>query len=236
MALPTRHSQWQETLPFALNNDFYSAPFESQDFPAGFTEAISVLSEFSPVGPDPSGWRHLTIHPSFVRLLASGNGPASLNFESFDLQATDISTGSGISKTKCFIFRISQFTTPGTTRVHNMKIWASDLSDFLTPETNKMLFYVTSTWTSGFSFNINDIGNKLYWMPSSLPESQNLFRTDGARTIHGSNDADVSQYVYVALAASGTTPLGEYGAQGDGPEGFNIRVTFNVDNLERFHD
>lgn len=232
-----RYSQWQETFPFALNNDFYSFPVETQNFETGFSEAVSILAEFATLGSDPSGFRHSSIHPSFVKILASGNGPASLDFNALDLQATDISTGSGVSKTKCFIFRVHKFTSPGVLRIHNMKVWASDMSDFLTPETNRLLFSISSPWVSGFAFTGNDFSNTSYWMPTSLPENQNLFRTDGKTTIHGSGDADVSQYVYVALAASGTTPLGEYGSASDGADGFNIRITYNIDNLsERFLD
>lgn len=231
MATPRRYSQWQVTLPFALNADFYAVGAESKFFVTPTTTAIPVLAEFSPVGFDPSGWRHLTFHPTFVKILASGIGGASLAFRSFDLQATDISIGSGVSRTKAFLFRIAQFTSPGFTRVHKMRIWASDTSDFLMPETFRILYRTSSPWMSGFEFVPGDMGNKNYWLPTSLPEEQNLRRTDGAFTIHGSGDADVSQWVYMALAASGTMPLGEYGDTIDGVSGFLIRVTYNIDNL-----
>jgi hypothetical protein len=231
-----RFSQWQVTFPFALNNRFYSNIVESESFQTALNEAIPQLVEFSPLGSDPSGWRHRVEHPTFVQILASGTGRATLNFGSFDLQATDISRGSGVSKTKAFLFRIERFTSPGVTRAHNMKVWASDTTDFLTPETHRILFQVSSPWSSGFAFTEADINNEALWMPTSLPASQNLFRTDGGRTIHGSGDADVSQWVYCALSASGTLPLGEYGDVTDGPEGFNIRVTYNIDNLFPFFD
>lgn len=224
-------SLWQTTLPFALNNDFYSVTSESESFLTGVTEAIPVLTEFGTLGADPSGWRHLTLHPTFTKILSSGNGTADLNLGAFDLQSTDISVGSGVSKTKTFLFRVAELTSPGVTRVHNMKVWASDTSDFLTPETHKILFQTSRPWLSGFAFTTSDMGNKNLWMPTALPNDQNLFRTDGARTIHGSGDADVSEWVYCALAASGTTPLGEYAGSG-----FRVRVTYNIDNINRFFD
>lgn len=236
MSTPIRFGRWKQTNPFSLNNDFYADPFIVTRFQTPFNEVVPVISEFNINGSDPSGSRHLTNHNSFVKTLASGRGIASLNFESLDFQATDISTGSGVSKTKVFIFRVNKFTSPGITTVRNMKIWASDMTDFLSPETSKILYQTSNIWLSGFAFNASGIGNKSLWMPNSLPDKQNLFRQDSALTIHGSGDSDVSQYVYVALAASGTTPLGEYGRTRDGAEGFKIRVTYNVDNINRFQD
>ena len=235
MSTPTRYSQWQTTLPFALNNDFYSHTLESESFITGLTTVSPVLVEFKSIGSDPSGFRHLNTHSSYVGVLASGVGKASLDYKALDLQSTDISTGSGVSKTKVFLFRIAGFSNPNITRVHNMKVWASDTTDFLTPETNKILYISSSPWLSGFAFTRDQIGDKSLWMPTSLPEFQNVFRTDGARTIHGSGDLDVSQWVYCALAASGTTPLGEYGSNFI-PSGFNIRVTYQFDNIFSLFD
>ena len=247
MALPKRVGNWNTTLPFSINNTGLAiSRAESVTFPLPFTETVPVLAEFQTAGINPSGWRHRVEHPSFIRILASGAGVASLDFESFDMQGTDISKGSGVSQTKTMLFRISKVTSPGTTRVHNMKIWASDTTDFLEPQTHKVLFTTSTPWTSGFKFVAGDLGNQDYWMPTSLPENQNLFRTGrekpadvlgaGFKTIVGSGDADVSQWIYIALGASGTMPLGEYGDTKDGPDGFKIRVTYNVDNLQRFHD
>jgi len=249
MAKPTRVGKWVETFPFAINNlSFGGGPTESPEFTLPFTETVAVLSEWRTTGVDPSGWRHRTEHPSFQAILASGvgNQVASLDFRAFDLQSTDISIGSGVSQTKVMQFRISRFTSPGKSRVHNMKIWAPDTSDFLEPQTHRLLYLPSTPWTSGFFFVTGDIGNKDFHMDTSLPERQNLFRTgrvgskdvlgEGFRTITGSGDNDVSQWVYIALSASGTTPLGEYGDTKDGPEGFNLRVTYNVDNLTRFFD
>lgn len=229
-----RTSLWQQTLPFALNNDFMGTEaFETETFELPRTNVVSTLTEWWAAGQDPSGWRHRTDHPSFIRVLASGLGPqsASLDYDSFDLQSTDISVGSGVSKTKAMLFRVHSVTSPGQTRVSNMRVWASDTTDFLEPQTHRILFHPSDVWNSGFLFQAGDIGERDYWMPTSLPYEQNLFRNDQQRVILGSGDADVSQWMYVALAASGTMPLGEYGDTTDGPGGFNLRVTYNVDNL-----
>jgi hypothetical protein len=251
MAAGSRVGNWVTTMPLSLNGSKFSSVENvvSPEITLPRTETVAVLTEWRTRGSDPSGWRHRTEHPSFQRVIASGVGsqPASLSFDAFDLQATEIGTGSGVSQTKVMLFRIAKFTSPGITRVHNMKIWASDTSDFLEPETHKILFRVSTEWPSGFLFAADDLGNTNYWMPTSLPATQNLFKTGriqdagvlggGFQTIVGSGDADVSQWISLALGASGTMPLGEYGNTKDGPEGFNIRVTYNVDNLaERFPD
>lgn len=230
---PSRYSSWNVSLPFALNSDYYSIPAESHFFTTPVTEAVPILSQFNTDGADPSGSRHLKTHPSFIRILASGRGYASVNFEKLDFNAADISPGSGVSKTKVFLFRICRITSPGISRVHHMKVWASDLSDFLVPYASRILYKTSTPWLSGFRFLIEDMPNKDYWMENSLPEQQNLFKTGGATAILGSGDADVSQWVYCALAASGIAPLGEYGGRlVDGhPSGFQIRVTYNISNV-----
>lgn len=249
MAKPVRVGTWTQTFPLSLNNiRFGSGPTESAQFILPFTETVAVLSEWRTQGTDPSGLRHQTSHPSFQRILASGAGfaVASLDFESFDLQSTDISAGSGVSQTKVMQFRISKFTSPAVTRAHNMKIWAPDTTDFLEPQTHRILYKTSTAWTSGFLFVAGDLGNKDFHLPTSLPDKQNLFRTgrvgdqdvlgENFRTIIGSGDSDVSQWIYLALGASGIIPIGEYGNTKDGPEGFVLRVTYNVDNLTRFQD
>lgn len=252
MAIPSRVGNWVATMPFSLNGDRFNSIDNSISTKISLpsTNAVAVLSEWLTLGQDPSGSRHLTSHASFKRVLASGAGiqPASLDFESFDLQSTDISTGSGVSKTKVMLFRVDQFTSPGDTRVHDMRIWASDTSDLLEPETHKILYRVSTEWPSGFIFQASDLGNTSYWMPSSLPNYQNLFRTGrtdapevfggGFKNIVGSGDSDVSQWVSIALGASGTMPLGVYGDTiRTDAGGFVIRVSYNCDNLgQRFGD
>lgn len=242
MAKPIRVGNWVATLPFALNNTGLDTnEVVTGAFTLPFTETVPVISEFNNIASDPSGSRHNVSSPSFVKLLASGGGVASLSFKSFDLQATDISTGSGVSQTKVLLFRIAKFSSPGITRIHKMRIWASDTTDFLEPQTHKVLYKTSTPWTSGFTFEPFDLGNQDFWMDTSIPDNQNLFRTGridpkdnfgaGFTNIVGSGDSDVSQWVYIALGASGTMPLGEYGDTKDGPEGFKVRVTYDVDNL-----
>lgn len=228
-----RSSEYEYTTVFSLNNA-YGEAVVGEHFETPFVAVVPRLVEFSLDGPDPSGFRHLTTHPAFRKIVGSGANRVSLDVGPLDFGVTNISQGSGISCTRCFIFRINEFDCQ-TTRVHNMKVWAPDTSDFLTPEDFRIIWDTRrgNAFPSGFQFNVSTLLDKRLHLSTSLPEVQNLRRQDGGVTIHGSGDLDVSEYVLMAVAASGTLPLGEYVAD---PEGFVIRVTYNVDNVNRFFD
>ncbi len=228
-----RKGLWAYSMPFSLGN-FYNQAVTTSKFSLCEVLVDPILTEWDIAGVSPSGSRHLTNHASFKRILASGAGPASISFDALDLSRVDISTGSGVSRTCCFTFRVRKFDTPNT-RVSNMKVWASDMSDFLTPHTNKLVWETSNAWVQNKTLPVSYMADKDKWMPTSLPESQNLNRMDGKYTISASGDSHVSQYVYVAFAASGTTPLGEYGGQNQA-NGFNIRVSYNVDNIYSLKD
>lgn len=226
-----RQGQWAYTLPFALGN-FIASAKTGVAFHAGTTSVVPVLAQFNVDGTDPSGYRHLTSHASFIRVLASGNGPASPAFDDCDLNGMDISSGSGVSNTKCFIFRISQLDCPANACVNNMKLWVSNTDDFLTSDW-KVVSVRHKTWHKGLSLPVEYLADSSKWLSTSLPTLQNIYRSDGGRTIWGSGDADVSQYIYVALVASGTLPLGEYGGS---TSGFFLRISYNFNNLDTLRD
>jgi hypothetical protein len=226
----TRYGVWTQTVPFSVN------AIDSQWAESDFLETTQInivptIFEFEPSGTDPTGSRHLTTHPSFVQVLASGQGAATLTFPKLDLRSTSIGTGSGISATRCIIFRIAEFEH-STSRISDVKMWLSDTSDFLVPETSQLIFRTFNTWVSGFAFNDpGEMLNSARHVPESLPDVPNIVRQDGGNTMYETGDDHVSEFIYIAFAASGTTPLGEYGSDLDGPTGFNLRFTYNIDNL-----
>jgi hypothetical protein len=222
-----RQGEFATTNIFSLNN-FHGEEVISQRFSTPFTSIVPILVEFNHLtGADPAGSRHLTSHPSFVQILGSGSNTLSVDLGPLDFSATNISKGSGTSFTRCFIFRVEQFDC-STSRVTDMKVWAPDTSDFLTPESFRIVYETRQSWPSGFQFGTNAITQTDKYLPFSLPDAQNLFRQDGGATIFASGDADVSEYVVMSVAASGTLPLGEYGSN---LEGFQIRVTYDLDNI-----
>ena len=195
---------------------------------------IDVLTNLpSGVAAEPSGFRHLQTHPTFKQVLSSGVDNPGTNFGPLDFSATNVSSGIGISCTRCMTFRADQFECP-TTRLSNMRVWASDLGDFLLPEAFEIIFQTrrTGDWPSGIQLAVGTIFDSSLHLPRSLPTLQNLYRQDGGGTIHGSGDADVSEYMLLAVAASGCLPLGEY----LGNPGFQLRVTYNVDNIFTLFD
>lgn len=225
-----RKGQPEYTKPFALGQ-FYNDFVYSVGFNTPLVGAVPILAEFNKAGTNPSGSRHLTTHPSFVSILASGEGVASFQFDNLDMNSTDISFGSGISKTKVFLFRIRQFDCL-TSRAHGMKVWVSNDDDFLTKDTHKVVYQTSTTWLGNISLPVSYMKQKIRWLPTSLPEFPNLRRQDGKYTIHGSGDADVSEWIYIAVAASGTLPLAQYGSTQ--ASGFLVRVSYSIDNIGLF--
>lgn len=231
--MATRQGQWAYTLPFALNTDWVGTYSTSMTFYTPTITLTPVLAEFVPSGNDPSGSRHLTTHESFSEVLASGAGVASASYGYVDFSVADISTGSGVSKTKAFLFRMAEIGTTKT-RIHNMKVWASNTDDFLTPQNAKVIFETHRSWKGDYSLPVSYLTNTTKWLPTSLPDAQNLYRQDGGLTIHASGDEDVSEWIYTAVAASGTLPLGQYGLTSS--SGFLLRITYDADNLYPLFD
>jgi len=235
-----RHSEFSTTRTFALNT-FYGDFVVGEFFSTPTINLVPSLIEFhldiadpSGFATEPSGFRHLQTHPAFKQVISSGINNTGASFGPFDFSITNVSSGIGISCTRCFVFRADQFDCP-TSRINNMKIWAPDLSDFLIPEAFEIVFDTrqTGNFPSGIQLAVGTIFDKSFHLPRSLPDFSNLNRQDGGTTIHGSGDLDVSEYVMMAVAASGTLPLGEYISN---PSGFQIRTTFNIDNLFNFFD
>ena len=229
-----RRSLRTTTNTFALNSSAGDVIF-SDSFKTPTVSVVPQLVEWHLDVADPSGFqtepvgfRHVQTPPAFKQVLSSGINNIGTDFGPLDFSATNVSSGIGISCTRCMTFRADQFECP-TTRISNMKVWASDLSDFLQPEAFEIIFDTrrTGNFPSGLQFSVNEIFNQSRHLPRSLPEFPNLKRQDGGVTIHGSGDADVSEYIMLAVAASGCMPLGEY----IGNPGFQLRVTYNVDNL-----
>ena len=229
-----RQGNWAYSSPFALNFDIDGTQGVSNRFRPDRVNVVPVISEFDVNSPVPSGSRHLTTHPSFVGTLASGRGLASFSFDDLDMQSVNIGPGSGISCTKVFLFRVNEFDCPDNSRIANIKVWASDTSDFLTDDTHRVVFETYRTWQSGLALPVEFLTRPDKALPKRLPEFQNLYRQDGKTTIWGSGDADVSEWIYTAVAASGTLPLGQYGLTPS--SGFRLRVTYELDNLFTLRD
>lgn len=227
-----RIGNWAYSRLTALNSIVGTPATVSPTFLTPEINVKPMLIEFDVAGADPSGSRHIHngsgVHDSFIAVRGSGNDPASLSFGDFDMNSTNVSPGSGISCTRVFLFRAEDFDCDST-RLYNMRLWASSTSDFLIPDSFRIVFDTENVWSSGLQLPTNYFVRPAKHLPTSLPNNFNLSRTGGGYTIHGSGDADVSQWIYCAVAASGTLPLGQYGATE--ASGFLLRVTYELDNL-----
>jgi hypothetical protein len=228
-----RYSDWAETESFSLNA-VESAWTESAPFNTETISITPVLNEFQCSGIDPSGSRHLTSHATYLRCVASGTAAASLTYPALDYYSANLGTSSGITPTRCLVFRIDNFEL-ATSRIHDIKLWSSDLSDFIFPQYSKVVWETAEQWTQNKSLPVNHLLDSTKWLPDSLPDAQNLYRQNGPRTIFNTNDDHVSEYIYLAVACSGTTPLGEYGSTTQ-VGGFKLRCTFSYDNITELRD
>ena len=228
-----RYSDWVESETFSLNAA-ESAWIESAPFNTETLSITPVINEFECSGVDPSGSRHLTSHASYLRCVASGSAAASLTYPALNFNSMNIGTSSGITPTRCLVFRIDNFEL-NTTRIHDIKVWCSDLSDILLKQYTKVVWETAEQWVQNKSLPVEYLLDSTKWMPDTLPSSQNLFRQNGPRTIFNTNDDHVSEYMYVAVVGSGTTPLGEYGSTTQ-LGGFKVRVTFDYDNITELRD
>jgi hypothetical protein len=165
--------------------------------------------------------------------VGSGMGELFPGLTIFDFNDVDISTGSGVSDTRCMTFRIASQEC-WQTRVTHMKVWVSDDSDFLIKD-YKVLYEHSPVWQSGHQFEFKDIFDPNKTLETSVPALQNLYRQDGGLSISASGDRDVSEYIYVALACSGTCLPAQYGGY-PFPSGFRLRISYSLDNIYPLFD
>jgi len=216
---------WRESLPFSLGLK-YGGPVVSRSFKFPRIKIYPELNAWDLTGEEPSGYRHRQDHASFMGVVGSGMGALSNNIMTpFDFNDVDVSTGSGVSDTRCMTFRIAKQDC-WQTRVTHMKVWVSDDSDFLVKD-YKIGYQHSSEWKPNLEFSWEDCFNNA--LGNTIPTFQNLKRQDGKLVIHASGDRDVSEYMYFAVAASGTCLPGEFG--GTYSRGFRIRVSYSLDNI-----
>src|SRR5688572_5608525 len=123
--------------------------------------------QFSSSGQNPAGSRHLTSHASFIK---SVNATASglLDFGSLNIDNL------AHCATKALLFRTSALN--GATRIENMRFWAPSL-----PAPGGTISYnmkIMTPYVSGISLTTAS-----GVVPTSLPSSANLLRTDGNSSI-----------------------------------------------------
>lgn len=215
----SRYGLWRESLPFGLKH-INGPAFISRSFNLPHINVVPELYFWNLSKSEPSGYRHVKTHEAYIATVGSGMG--TLNdaiVTPFDFNDVNISTGSGVSDTRCMTFRLASQDC-WQTRVTHMKVWVSNDDDFLIKD-YKVGYHHSSQWLPNYTFSWNDCFDKA--LSTTIPEFQNLYRQDGKLSISASGDADVSAYMYMAVCCSGTVLPGEYN--------FRIRVSFALDNI-----
>ena len=216
---------WREALPFSLGLKD-GGPTVSRTFSFPRMLIYPELNAWDLTKSEPSGYRHSQTHEAFMGIVGSGAGVLNNNIMTpFDFNDIDVSTGSGVSDTRCMTFRVAKQDC-WQTRVTHMKVWVSNDDDFLVKD-YKVGYIHSRDWQPDKEFSWEDCFE--HALDNTLPDLQNLNRQDGKLVIHASGDRDVSEYMYLAVAASGTCLPSEYG--GRYSRGFRIRVSYSLDNI-----
>ena len=167
----------------------------------------TTFYQFSSSGINPVGSRHLKTHASFIKEL-SASSSGVLDFGTIDISAKSH------SPTKAIVFRTSNLN--GGTRIENMRFWAPELPAPI--GTIKYNMKILAAYVSGLA--LTDSSGQV---PSTLPDSANLKRTDGHTAISGTGDTEVSQWIYLNVTGNTDLVTGRYG----GSSSYRYRTSFD---------
>lgn len=183
--------------------------------------------EFAPSGINPSGFRTLTTHPSFVKVL----GTAAAQY--LDFGSKNIGDGKQHSKTAAVVAFATAFNDANEA-IFNLRFWVADFSDF---DQGTFFFngFPSGRWIQGLQ--LTDASG--YFVPTALPSGQNWWRDAGGpfdrndvafQELTGSGidpsgmPSQVTMPFYLSVTVDTDVPPKVYG--GD-PGGFTYRLTFD---------
>jgi hypothetical protein len=136
----------------------------------------------------------------------------------------------GLSKTFAITFRKRQVGNDGDINsIENMKFWMPNHEAVETSlDKISFLYDRSGVWLQNKVLHYQNADT----IPSSLPDTQNLFRQDGSGVITSGSlsqttflDLDVTEFVYIATQPSSDFPLGAFGF--DSSSGLLFRVTYD---------
>jgi len=168
--------------------------------------SVQILQFMTTVNP--SGFRHI---PASGKLL--GTGPT----EFLDFGSLAISNIARICDTKMCIFRVSDMGS--ASGVYDLKFYLKSATAW-GPGTYRFLHDIQQHW-QGANFALLAADDDI---STAIPASQNLFATNGSHAISGIGDADVSEYIYLAVLVDTDVPFGTM--RGQSGSGFTYRVLF----------
>lgn len=142
-----------------------------------------------------------------------GDSSGVLQFEDIKFNVATPSSDT-VSKVAAILFRTASFDTA----VANMRLYVVDNSALLAgvgdtgTEPARLQFATSGIWQPNPIWP-SGIHSEL---PTSIPSSANVLRQDGAHVLLGTNDFNVSQFVYMNIVAPLGFPLGGFGVCGSG--------------------
>lgn len=150
-------------------------------------------------GINPSGTRYSNaVGSGFINILSLS--PTGI----LDFNSVNNTTSGAISNTQVLFYRLMALND-ATEKISNMRFWLPDSSTF-NAGTYSFHRNFTTTWTQG------DVINDTYpTVPTTLPTSQNIFRSDSGVALSGINEnSGVTQLIYLAIKVGSDVPAKVY--------------------------
>lgn len=164
------------------------------------------ISQFDISYPNPSGVRHQELTASgFVRNLGT-TSQTLLDFGSVNNSSSKVH-----SATKALVVNVDDMKD-ATEAVYNLRFWCPGSADFSTGT------YYLNYWASGaWIKNCSLTDTSGYFIGTSLPSGQNLWRHDGDTELTASGDPkQSSMWMYLSISVDTDVPPKTYGGTGSG--------------------
>lgn len=161
---------------------------------------------------DPSGFRHIP---------GSSLGVLDTSTTGYlDFGNSNVSISGVVSATKMAIFRVSDMAD--ASGIYNMRFYLKSATAFSAGQ-YRFLHNIT-THFQGAGYSLTTLNSDI---PSSIPSSANLLSTDGQGAMSGTQDDNVSQYIYLAVFTDTDVPYGTKGGGGAGSFRFSCVYDFS---------
>jgi len=170
------------------------------------TPPVIRMSEWDISYSNPSGVRHQELTASGFLKNLGRTSQSLLDFGSINNTNNKVH-----SNTKAIIVNVDDMQD-ATEAIYNLRFWCPGSSDF-TAGTYYLNAWVSGAWIKNCS--LTDTSG--YYIGTSLPSGQNLWRQDGGTSITASGaDAQSSMWVYLSISADTDVPPKTYGGTGSG--------------------
>ncbi len=163
----------------------------------------------------PDGYRNVVSGVSSFAGVVDNTNANAMVFDRMVVDHTELQPEYS-SKVQCVTF----INTTGTFAISNMRFWMTDDTALTNSDAN-LEFAISGVWVQGATMP-SGYGEVV---PTSLPDAQNVRRTDCFPKMKGLLDNDTSEYIYMGMTVPSGTALGQYGAGINGD--LQFRVTYD---------